>query len=637
MKKSFFDSFFTGINYWDSKHATNMWREYDESVIEEDFKKLKAADISVLRVFLTWPDFQPLTAFYSYNGIYEIGMEGAPLPDTEAGRAGVSEKMCLNFENFCALAKKYDLKLIVGLITGGMSYRIFVPEIFGGRNILADGEAIKWQIRFVKYFVSRFKNEDTIVGWDLGNEVNELAVAYYKKGEYNSDDFYVWCSCIANTIRMCDSSRPIVSGMHMMKIEGGSSNLRDIGEICDIHTTHVYNIFNTASEPVNSMKPIMDLTFQCRAGEDIAGVPTYVQEFGATGYMNCSPKAETEFYRASMLACFAHNCHGVMWWCAFDQGHLSFAPYNWNNIGSDYGFFDKEGNEKLLAEENRHFNKLLQLFPDGLPEYCKDCTIIAPRDDTDNTEILRNTYILAKRANLDAKFCYALDPIPASPLYILPSLKSSKAITKKRLDEILEKVARGSALYISTDSAYFRSLPQITGVNIEARMDIKKSKRIILDGHELDVAVNAVYEMKAAGAKVIASDENGEPIFFENSFGKGKVYFLPAPIEAYLSNKTGVFHMEGMPRYDMIYRAAAKGIDTNKIADTDSEFIRLTEHIESESVRYIFALNYSRRTEKAKIQIKGNYTLEPVWGERLDGDMLTVGACDGVILKAAKK
>ena len=34
--KSIFDrTFFTGINYWDSAHATKMWREFDEEVIKE--------------------------------------------------------------------------------------------------------------------------------------------------------------------------------------------------------------------------------------------------------------------------------------------------------------------------------------------------------------------------------------------------------------------------------------------------------------------------------------------------------------------------------------------------------------------------------------------------------------------------
>ena len=115
--------------------------------------------------------------------------------------------------------------------------------------------------------------------------------------------------------------------------------LKMVGEICDMNTAHPYNIFSTASDPVNTMKPILDLPFKCRISEDISGIPTFVQEFGSIGYMNCSKKTEADFYRACLFSSFAHGGMGTMWWCAFDQGHLGYAPYRWNTIGSDYGFF----------------------------------------------------------------------------------------------------------------------------------------------------------------------------------------------------------------------------------------------------------------------------------------------------------
>ena len=105
--------FFTGINYWGSKDAIHMWEHFDAAEIEKDFQVLRDCGITHLRVFPLWPVFQPLKALYGPQEVYEYGLGEDPLPDTPAGRAGVSEEACEKFEVFCALADKYNLKLIV--------------------------------------------------------------------------------------------------------------------------------------------------------------------------------------------------------------------------------------------------------------------------------------------------------------------------------------------------------------------------------------------------------------------------------------------------------------------------------------------------------------------------------------------
>ena len=331
-EKLFSGGFFTGVNYWALKNATNMWEDFDEASIEEDMKAMAAAGVTHLRVFPTWHVFQPLKALYTTRLTpYEYRFGEEARPDTEAGRAGVSEEACRKFERFCDLSEQYGFKLVVGLITGHMSFREFAPPAFEGRQRLSDPTVLKWQLRFVRYFVRRFKDRAAIAGWDLGNEVNNMA-----SGEgFVKDDFYVWCSAIADAVRACDPAHPVVSGMDALSIEKDASNYEVIRETCDIHTCHPYNIFATQGDPLPSMKPVCDLTARCRYGEDIAGVPTFVQEFGSIGYLNCSPKTEADFYRACLYATLAHGCHGVMWWCAFDQGQLRFAPYEWTNSGSD--------------------------------------------------------------------------------------------------------------------------------------------------------------------------------------------------------------------------------------------------------------------------------------------------------------
>lgn len=626
--------FFTGINYWDSKNAINMWRDFDPETIEKDMLLLERAGITHLRVFPLWSVFQPITALMGPGNVYEYAFGEEPLPDTPAGRAGVSEEACQSFETFCSIALSHGMKLVVALITGHMSFRTYCPPAFCGKELLTDPTVIKWQLRFVKYFVSRFKENKAIVGWDLGNETVHMPGL----GGKNFDAFYVWCCAISGAIKSCDPTRPVISGLDDSSVENGFVNLKTIGEVCDIHTTHPYNIFSTAKDPINTMRPIMDLAFKCTMGRDISGVPMFVQEFGAIGYMNCSRKTEADFYRGCLLSSLAHGCGGTMWWCAFDQGHLDYAPYRWNSIGSDYGFFDKNLEEKPLVSQNREFAHILESLPEGnLPPLSTQGVIVIPREESNQTELLRTTYLLAKRANLDMNFCYATDKIPKAPLYIIPSVSGNKSMPKNRLEELLNHVAEGAVLYICADTGLMRQIPEITGVEIECREYVGQRKSLVLNGKELPIDTKYFYKARPLKAEVVARDENGEAVFFRNKYKKGLVYFLTLPLEASLTAENGVFYKENIPPYDMVYRRVAKESSTEKICDCDNKFICITQHVTNRGQVYIFAINYNNKPESTFLLIKDGYKIDKtIFGNPPHNLSLELEENQGVLLVVKK-
>lgn len=633
-KKEWFQEFFTGINYWASDSAINMWESFEPAVIENDLRLLRDAGITHLRVFPLWSVFQPLKALYGPGDVFEYGLGEQPLPDTPAGRVGVSEKACEDFSVLCDLAEQYGLKLIVGLITGHMSFRTYAPPAFEGKALLRDPTVLKWQLRFVKYFVSRFKSKAAIVGWDLGNETVNMPGC-----EDNPDAFYVWSSLIADAIRVCDGVHPVISGLDNSGIERSASNLKTVGEMCDIHTSHPYNIFQTAADPLPTMKPILDLAFRCNIAEDIAEIPTFIQEFGAIGYMNCSRRTEADFYRCAALTALAHGCHGIMWWCAFDQGQMEFAPYRWNTIGSDYGFYDRELCPKQLVEENRLFKERLSKIPGGvLPPHARNGTIIVPRDDGGmSLDTLRASYLLAKQANMDVHFSYSLDSIPESPLYIFPSISSSKSIPLVAFHQLLERVRGGATLYISADTGLLRDIPAITGVDIAYREKVNSEKIMTFGGEKLPIKTTFSFCVERVRGEILAADEAGNPVFFKNAYGKGTVYFLTLPLEKYLSGLSGAFFREDVPDYSVIYRELAIASKADRIADCDSRFLRLTEHWIDDSSLYIFAINYSHHPVRAHFKLRDGYRVEVVFGADYSGEELCVAGNDGLLLKATKE
>ena len=632
------NTFFTGINYWGSEAAINMWESFDAESVEKDFQALTGCGVTHLRVFPLWPVFQPLKALYGPKEVYEFGMGEDCLPDTPAGRAGVSEEACEKFEVFCNLAEKYGLKLIVALITGHMSFRLYTPPAFEGRPILSDPTVMKWQRRFIKYFVGRFRSMPAIVGWDLGNEVNSLPGLDGK----HPDTFFVWCAAMADAIRSVDTLHPILSGIDNSTIATGPSNLKNAGELFDIHTTHPYHIFTTNTEPLCSMKPICDLPYRCRISEDIAGIPTFVQEFGAIGYANCSQKTEADFYRASLLTTLAHGFHGTMWWCAFDQGEFDYAPYRWNTIGSDYGFFDRNRTPKPVAEANLAFRELLEKLPNGLPAHQTDACVLVPRENGDSASqlngILRATYILAKQANMDVRFSYALDPIPDAKLYILTGLTHNKTITKQRLDALLEKVKDGATLYLSLDAGLFRQLPEITGVEISYREQVRKTVSLRWNGHDLPISTQYIYHPESSHAEPLAVYDGQEAVFFRHAFGKGTVYLLTLPLERHLAEMPNIFNKADIPPYHEIYRELARSAGVRRLCDSCHPHIRLTEHPIDEDHAYIFAINYSGKAAKTKLTLQEGFTFsESVYGPLPRDGALSLGECDGALFIIRRK
>lgn len=144
-----------------------MWKQWDEETVENDFKKLKKYGIKYLRVFPNWRDFQPVHPLLDSGGnIKDYRMHDADLPDNSYY---LDERMLERFEKLCDLTEKYEMKLIVGIITGGMSGRAFIPPVLYGKNIASDPTALIFQQKLVAGIINCFKHKKSIYAWDFGN------------------------------------------------------------------------------------------------------------------------------------------------------------------------------------------------------------------------------------------------------------------------------------------------------------------------------------------------------------------------------------------------------------------------------------------------------------------------------------
>ncbi|MBQ6876105.1 MAG: cellulase family glycosylhydrolase, partial [Lachnospiraceae bacterium] len=304
--------FILGCNYWASNAGTEMWNQWSEEAVRDDFEILSSHGVEYLRVFPNWRDFQPVIPLYGCRGRSKgFLLDG---DKTVANPYFLDEEMLDKFDRFCDLAEEYGLKFIVGLITGWMSGRLFVPPVLYGKNLFSDATALMLEQRFIKGFVNRFKHRKCIYAWDLGNECDCLSETESRE---RAD---TWAMMISNAIRANDPTRPIISGMHGLDI-GKMWNMFDQSESVDMFTTHPYPywVAHCSEAKVTSVQTLMHATCQTKYYAELGNRPCLVEEIGTMGPMLCGDKEAGDFLKVNLFSNWANGATGVMWWCANEQ------------------------------------------------------------------------------------------------------------------------------------------------------------------------------------------------------------------------------------------------------------------------------------------------------------------------------
>ena len=294
-----------GVNYWDSASGTDMWVKYDHDVAEADLAALAECGVSALRAFPNWRDFQPVQGMYEWRGHFkEYRLTGDRFPTNEYY---IDEEMIAHFLDFCDLAQKYGMSVIVSVVTGWMSGRLFVPPILEGRHIMTDPESLKWQVRFCSGFVGMTKHHPAIIAWELGNECNCL-------GEADSEaSAYLWTYTVRSAISMADPTRPVYSGMHGLGSEENVIwSIYDQGELTDMLTCHPYPSPTVGGDvdPADTIRTTMIPTAQLVYYSALTGKPAMIEEQGTFTQMCINREGAAKFMRANLFSGWANGSRG---------------------------------------------------------------------------------------------------------------------------------------------------------------------------------------------------------------------------------------------------------------------------------------------------------------------------------------
>lgn len=590
-----------GANYWASHAGIFMWRNWSAKVVDSDFHRLATGGLEVLRVFPLWSDFQPIHCLRGVHGQFvEFRFGEDPLPPDPVGQNGLNEVMLERFGALCEFASRHHLNLIVGLITGWMSGRLFAPPGLDGLNHISDPLSLQWQMRYVSTFVRRFRGHPAISAWDLGNECNCMAPA-------TKEQAWLWAAAMANTIRAADPERPIISGMHSLNADPRKSwAIRDQGELTDVLTTHPYPLFtpHCNREPMNTLRPILHGTAETCLYADLSRKLAFVEETGNFGPAFCDENIAAILVRAQVYSLWAHDCRGMLWWCAHEQSELTEAPYDWSAIERELGLLRTDGSPKPVFLALVHAAAEIRDRVGPLPPRTIEATCILT-EGQDQWGVAYSSFLLAKQAGFDISFCYGDQPLPDSEFYLLPSISDFHALTRFREKELCQRVENGATIYISCNDALLSDMMKMTGLRTIGRHSSRVPSVFRLSDDEFTIESSTCFLLESGSAEIIASDDGG-PVFSVAKFGKGKVYFLARPLELFLAEQNEAF-LENSSPYWKIYARLLEDLKPQRHVTKTSPSLGITEHLGNDGTLTVVLVNYQPSTLCATLRFSDRF------------------------------
>ena len=605
--------FMLGCNYWASHAGAEMWKNWDEEQVERDMQDLSEYGVKYLRVFPNWKDFQPVMPVYGGEGrIKEYMLEGCREPENPWY---LDEVMLDRFGKFCTVAEKYGMKLIVGLITGWMSGRLFIPSALNGKNLCTDPVALKFELLMVRGIVSRFCDRDVIYAWNLGNECNCMSKVNTR------EEAMVWTAAVSNAIRAADPDRPVISGMHSLSVDRDAWRITDQADWNDILTTHPYAYFvpYCRNDPIDSIRTLMHGTCETMLYASVGKKPCLVEELGTLGPNICNDDISGSFMRLNLIYNWANGSAGLLWWCAHEQLNLETPPYNWFMLERELGMLDINRRPKPILKEMKKFSDWLGTVDFELEAPVKDALILLTKEQ-DCWATAFMSFILGKQAGVTLDFLAPNLDIPDSAVYFMPSVHSGCPLYARYYNQLLDKVYNGAVLYVSNGDAFFNKREEVFGASVISSEDTYDSGTFTFNGSVIPYERYCKVGIEPTTAQVLANDGNGKPIFTVNNFGKGKIYYLNFPLEDMLSRQNHAFDGGAYKIYEYVLKELLEKKTVRKL----NSKVGVTENGSIATV-----INYSNEPVKTGLYLQNGKRI----GHIFRGNPDYLEPCDGAVFE----
>jgi len=593
-------SFLLGVNYWPRCSGVHMWQEFDLQKIDAEFRQIRDMGMDTVRVFPLWKDFQPIYEVKSVGGQCRgIMLQSDCSRNPSDCPEMIDENMVAKFDQMVDVAGKYNLKLIVALLTAWMSGTLFDLPWRNGRNFFSDPFMLKWQMLYCRYFARRYAGRKEILYWEYGNEQNCV-------GPCNSvDTAWTWMHALSNELRINDPGCNVSAGMHGLAVHPSDIavwGVREAAQAVDVLTTHPYPEFTPGCflERLTDIRANLHATAQSRFYSGIGGKPTLCEETGSLGNCVLSEESTAEYLRLRLYSLFANGVMGCLWWCFSDFSCRDQLPYRDVQMENDgLGLTTVDGKVKPVGEEIRKFKTVLERLGGVLPVPHRNAAIVVS-DKADFWAVYYTTYVLCKQAGIEADFVYPDAVFSGYQLLICPAVEGFDYYDIPHWEKILASVETGSTLYLSSDGASLTSLDRVFGICRTDKLPWRDgTERLTFAGTELKCCQQWRQELIKVDADVVASWQDGTPAMLKRQYGKGFTVFSNAALEKYLSTrKYGLEEVPAWRIYDYL-RELSGTAQAGWVADPQTE---KTYHAISAQEGYLTLINHNRTAIECRLQ-----------------------------------
>ncbi|WP_188621082.1 cellulase family glycosylhydrolase [Flavobacterium suaedae] len=278
-----------GINYYPKNSPWDLYGDnFNTDTIKADFNIIKNAGLNTIRIFIPYEEF---------------------------GKADINQSKIEKLQQVLDIAQQKDLAVIVTLFD---FYGDYSPET--------------WTLthRHAEKIVSRFKDHDAILAWDVKNEPD---LDFKNRGEDNVTD---WLATLIPMIKEWDSEHLVTVGWS--NIEVATTLQQEV----DFISYHYYDNIDHFEDKLKKL-------------EAKTSKPLVLQEFGIssyTGFWNWfgSDEEDQAEYHKKMQAIFKRKQLAFVSWTLYDFPSVPSRVVGkkpWvRNKQKEFGFIDTDGNKK---------------------------------------------------------------------------------------------------------------------------------------------------------------------------------------------------------------------------------------------------------------------------------------------------
>ena len=595
--------FMAGCNYWASHAGTAMWHDWQPDTVEKDLETLAGGGLKILRVFPLWQDFQPVTKLHPEQyGLREQGNKRLPMALPEY--YGLDPVMLERFHFLADTAQICGLKLIVGLINGLVNNRLFVPAALENRDLVRDPECIRMEVHFIRGFIASIVNHSTIIGWDLGNECDRPADGT-RGTPLTEAETWNWVNAMASAVRLCDPLTPVIAGVH-----GGFTvferpwSLFQLGELCDRLAT-CPSPSSTSCGNNESFAPFpasLHGTAGACFGAGVSGKPCFPEENASLEPMSAGGKAV-------IFSAWAHGQEMFLGWNAFRPVSPKHPTGPRIELEGEPVLFDSSRVPTATGTAVKEAVEFMGSLPcKNLPPRRTDAVVLLSSRSQNQERAGFGSFLLAKEAGFDVKIATMLKALPESDFYILPSFEGDCGLFPDYWNELILRVKKGAALFISDTPDWLRLFGTLLGCRVNpSHQEPGKVCFETSEGHFCCDGTDP-RRLLAESCTVLGKEAGGNPVFIMNQLEKGRIFYLDVPIESHAADP----RQEYYKIYKQVFRMTGK----KRLIQEKDRFIGVTEHYTGDGNVFAVCINYSDRSGRVFLEGLPVVEVYPDSGER---------------------